>query len=217
MKIKTEEMEVKIYGNRLEEFIPKKEDSKLIKDIKSFENLFRSKAKNKGFSLLEMILVLAVGASLVIAAFMLYPKIQASQRIDKETKNISTIQASIKSLYAGKSRMSGLSSDVLIASNSAPDNMIQSGKLVSEWKGSVNVEYSGNHGKYNIIYDNVPADACSRLITAVAGSFVSITIYNASGSNDVKNLEEGFLIDAIKTANACAGDISSTIYFTSII
>ncbi|EOZ4665291.1 prepilin-type N-terminal cleavage/methylation domain-containing protein, partial [Enterobacter asburiae] len=46
----------------------------LIKNIKS----------KKGFSLLELLLVLGIIAALVVAAFIVYPKVQASQRSQAE-------------------------------------------------------------------------------------------------------------------------------------
>ena len=45
-----------------------------------------------------------VAAGLVIGAFMVYPKVQMSQKIDKESKNITAIQAGVKSLYAGRAK-----------------------------------------------------------------------------------------------------------------
>ena len=178
--------------------------------------LIKNKRKYKGFSLLEILLVLAVAAGLVIGAFMVYTKVQMSQKIDKESKNITAIQAGVKSLYSGRAKLSSLNETVLIQSKSVPDNMFQDGKLINEWKGEVTVEYSGNHGKYNIIYNNVPVEACSRFISAVSGNFEIITIYNSGGSFDIKNKEENFGIDTEKTAKGCNSDQSSTIYFTSI-
>jgi prepilin-type N-terminal cleavage/methylation domain-containing protein len=58
----------------------------LIKNIKS----------KKGFSLLELLLVLGIIAALVVAAFIVYPKVQASQRAQAESNNIATIQAGVK-------------------------------------------------------------------------------------------------------------------------
>lgn len=45
--------------------------------INSFRLLKGSKSK-KGFSLLELLLVLGVIAALIVAAFMIFPKVQAS-------------------------------------------------------------------------------------------------------------------------------------------
>ena len=179
--------------------------------------LLKDRKSKKGFSLLELLLTLGVIAGIMIAAFIVFPKVQASQKIDKESRNITAIQAGVKSLYGGRAKISSLNTDSFIASKNAPDNMILDGKLVNEWKGNVSVEYSGNHGKYNIMYDAVPPDACAKLITAVSGNFVSITVYNDNGSTDVKNLEEGYGIDITKATAACASQESSTVMFTSII
>ncbi|MGK1883163.1 type 4 pilus major pilin, partial [Klebsiella pneumoniae] len=110
-----------------------------------------------------------------------------------------------------------INTDSFIASKNAPENMIQDGKLINEWKGNVQVEYSGNHGKYNIIYDAVPASDCSKLIAAVSGNFVSIDVYNGNGGTQVKNLEEGKNIDIAATSAACFSEDNSTIIFASII
>lgn len=56
---------------------------------------YKRKSK-KGFSLLELLLVLGIIAALVVAAFIVYPKVQASQRAQAESNNIATIQAGVK-------------------------------------------------------------------------------------------------------------------------
>ena len=51
-------------------------------DIKEMKNtvLIKNIKSKKGFSLLELLLVLGIIAALVVAAFIVYPKVQASQR-----------------------------------------------------------------------------------------------------------------------------------------
>ena len=80
--------------------------------------------KNKGFSLLEILLVLAIAAALVIGAFIVYPKVQAGARADAESKNISTIVAGIKSLYTSSSTYTGLTNAVAANAKIFPDNML---------------------------------------------------------------------------------------------
>ncbi|HBR0320470.1 TPA: prepilin-type N-terminal cleavage/methylation domain-containing protein [Klebsiella quasipneumoniae] len=184
--------------------------------INSFR-LLKDRKSKKGFSLLEILLVLGAIAALIVAAFMIFPKVQASQRIDRESRNLTAIQAGVKSLYGGRAKISSINTNSFIASKNAPENMIQDGKLINEWKGNVQVEYSGNHGKYNIIYDAVPASDCSKLIAAVSGNFVSIDVYNGNGGTQVKNLEEGKNIDIAATSAACFSEDNATIIFASII
>ena len=65
--------------------------------------LIKNKKSKKGFSLLELLLVLGIIAALVVAAFIVYPKVQASQRAQAESNNIATIQAGVKALYTSAS------------------------------------------------------------------------------------------------------------------
>ena len=85
----------------------------LIKNIKN----------KKGFSLLELLLVLGIIAALVVAAFIVYPKVQASQRAQAESNNIATIQAGVKALYTSASSFTGLTNTVAVQAKIFPDNM----------------------------------------------------------------------------------------------
>ena len=42
--------------------------------------------RRKGFSLLELLLVLGIIAALIVAAFIVYPKVRTSQIVDAESK-----------------------------------------------------------------------------------------------------------------------------------
>lgn len=48
--------------------------------------LLKERKSKRGFSLLESILVMGVIAALVVVAFIAYPKVQAFQRAEAETK-----------------------------------------------------------------------------------------------------------------------------------
>ena len=77
--------------------------------------LLNNKRKSKkGFSLLELLLVLGIIAALVVAAFIVYPKVQASQRAQAESNNIATIQAGVKALYTSASSFTGLTNTVAV-------------------------------------------------------------------------------------------------------
>ncbi|WP_202195934.1 prepilin-type N-terminal cleavage/methylation domain-containing protein, partial [Pluralibacter gergoviae] len=63
--------------------------------------LINNKKNNYGFSLLELLLVLGIIAALIVASFLLYPKVRDSRYVDIEAKHIGQIYASVKSVYAG--------------------------------------------------------------------------------------------------------------------
>lgn len=182
--------------------------------------LLRNK-KHKGFSLLELLLVLGVIAALVVGAFIVYPKVQASQRAEAESKNLATIQAGVKSLYTSASSFSGLTNTVAVGAKVFPDNMLigtgTSASVVNTFKGIVTV-VSANTGpssttgsSFTITYNNVPAAECTKIISAVAGNFYIAKV----GSTTVK--AAGSSLDVASTSTACnSGGNTNTLVFTSI-
>ena len=104
--------------------------------------LLNNKRKSKkGFSLLELLLVLGIIAALVVAAFIVYPKVQASQRAQAESNNIATIQAGVKALYTSASSFTGLTNTVAVQAKIFPDNMLSgsgtAAKPINAFKGNV--------------------------------------------------------------------------------
>lgn len=86
-------------------------------------------------------LVLGIISALVVAAFIVYPKVQASQRAQAESNNIATIQAGVKSLYTSASSFTGLSNTVAVQAKIFPDNMLSGSesavKPINAFKGDV--------------------------------------------------------------------------------
>lgn len=56
--------------------------------------------KRKGFSLLELLLVMGIIAALIVAAFIVYPKVQSYRNVKIESNNISSLKAEVSALYA---------------------------------------------------------------------------------------------------------------------
>lgn len=185
--------------------------------------LIKNKKSKKGFSLLELLLVLGIIAALVVAAFIVYPKVQASQRAQAEANNIATIQAGVKALYTSASSFNGLSTTVAVQAKIFPDNMLSgSGSAVepiNAFKGKVIVEADStgpsatSGSSFNIIYRNVPAAECTKIVTAAAGNFYTAGVGGTAGN--VKSA--GGVLDVALTASRCqSGGNSNTLIFTSI-
>ncbi len=196
------------------------EKTVLIKNIKS----------KKGFTLLELLLVLGIIAALVVAAFIVYPKVRDSRYVDIEAKHIGQIYASVKSAYAGQPDYRGLSTTaVSIPAQFFPDDMLTKNITwgMSSWGGYVvvdanNISPSGaSNSSFTITYSDVPANVCTRLITSVGSTFFNIYVSNVKGIVDknsgtlVKN--NGGDIDVVLTASVCsAGNLNNQISFLSL-
>ncbi|NNQ95496.1 type IV pilin [Escherichia coli] len=182
--------------------------------------LIKNKKSKKGFSLLVLLLVLGIIAALVVAAFIVYPKVQASQRAQAESNNIATIQAGVKALYTSASSFTGLNNSVAVQAKIFPDNMLSgsgsAAKPINAFKGNV-VVASADTGpsaatgsSFTITYENVPAAECTKIITAAAGNFYIAQV----GSATVK--EAGGTLNVAATAAACSDANSNKLVFTSI-
>ncbi|EEZ6550363.1 type IV pilus major subunit protein BfpA [Escherichia coli] len=183
--------------------------------------LLNNKRKSKkGFSLLELLLVLGIIAALVVAAFIVYPKVQASQRAQAESNNIATIQAGVKALYTSASSFTGLTNTVAVQAKIFPDNMLSgtgnAAKPINAFKGNVTLAAaatgpsSATGSSFTITYDNVPAAECVKITTAAAGNF-----YTAKVGSKIVKASDGTL-DVAATAAACNNATSNTLVFTSI-
>lgn len=64
--------------------------------------LVNYRKSQKGFSLLELLLVLGIVAALIVASFIGYPKVRDARYVDVEAKHIGQIYASVRNVYAGQ-------------------------------------------------------------------------------------------------------------------
>ena len=184
--------------------------------------LLNSKRKSKkGFSLLELLLVLGIIAALVVAAFIVYPKVQASQRAQAESNNIATIQAGVKALYTSASSFTGLTNTVAVQAKIFPDNMLSgtgnTAKPINAFKGAVTLAAAATGpstaagSSFTIRYENVPAAECVKIITAAAGNFYTAGVGIAG---NVK--AAGEMLNVAAAATACSNATNNTLIFTSI-
>lgn len=144
------------------------------------------KRNKKGFSLLELLLVLGIIAALIISAFIVYPKVQAAQRSESTLKNIATIQSGVRSLYSGTANYEGINNSVLINANVFPENLLKDGgsgvEVVNEFGGNIEIKSTFASGianaAFSIKYYNVPSDECIRISTALSNNVSSIRVNN---------------------------------------
>lgn len=174
----------------------------------------------KGFSLLELLLVLGIIAALIVGAFIVYPKVRSSQQAEAEAKNIATIKANLLSLYAPVADVTGVNNTVAINAQIFPDNMlVKSGGTVTDvvnaFKGKVVLTTTNyvSMGKVfiNLSYAAVPQEVCAKLISAVSGTMDQIVINGNTIKSDISSV--AFSPSTASTICTNAGN-SSTIVFS---
>lgn len=154
--------------------------------------LVKNSKSKKGFSLLELLLVLGIVAALIVASFIVYPKVRDARYVDIEAKHIGQIYASVRNVYVGKPDYSGLATTaVAIPAQFFPDDMLKKNITwgISSWGCYVVVDANDVSpsglaaSSFTISYSDVPDSVCIRLITAVVGAFYNIYISNQKGIN----------------------------------
>lgn len=186
--------------------------------------------KQSGFSLLELLLVLAVVAAIAVGAFIVYPRVQAARVATETAQTLATAQASVAALFTS-GNYDNLSASVAHGADVFPDHMKvdvnnAGAGFVNQWDGSVDVRGSGASGSapgggasarfMTFEHTNIPSDVCKKLIPAASSSFgriqvgaqVLINRYDTATNNDTLNEQQ--------LMNACdlIGD-GDTIAFTA--
>lgn len=127
---------------------------------------------NKGFSLIELLLVMAFIATSTAIIFQSYPSVELSFRVYLESRNVSTINAGVRSLYASQSSFKSLDNDVIIKAN-IPNNYSSDSMTISnKFGGLINIQaqtlrdVTSQNNAYLIEYTDVPASECVKFVMA---------------------------------------------------
>lgn len=165
------------------------------------------KNNQKGFSLLELLLVLGIIAALIVSAFIIYPKVQLAQKTDQDLRDITTITNGIKELYSGKAILELITVQAVINSKIAPDYMVKGNKLYLT--NSKEITISENHSNtsgylYNyfvLMMSNFPDDECARIAPMIFKNAFILKINSQQVSRDASSPTEFNVADAISYCN----------------
>lgn len=187
----------------------------------------------KGFSLIEMLLVLGVLAVLLVAAFVIYPRVRDASRASTEATNILTIQTNIRNLYNTKGEYSGLGAgkangtvDPGIANQARifpptmnGGNYSKTTPITSSWGGEVWVVtrpdattpsgFLPKGRSFGIFYGAIPSSVCVQLLPALSGQFKSVWVGNA-----VELIQSNGEMDLNSIGQACSNN--PDLFLTSI-
>lgn len=154
------------------------------------------KGFNKGFSLIELLLVLAVATGVVAATFYVYGKVQAHNRVNRATHDLASISKAMNAILTTRPTIAEANT-MLTSSKALPSSMTdRTGSFVNAYGGKLTITpHNGSDDFYDVSYYNVPPDACIELVSASRAIYRTITNTSYSpnsGVSDIASFCSGF-------------------------
>lgn len=139
------------------------------------------KNSKKGFTLVEILLVVGFIAIASIGIYVVYQKVDAGGKANTESRNLDTIRAGVKNLYATAGNYAGLVQANVVSAQLVPESMVQpDASLRNTFGGTVTIAPSGTdalgNGGFDITYPNVPTAVCIKLAPNAAAQFDRLLI-----------------------------------------
>lgn len=132
-------------------------------------NQRKSIQRQTGFSLIELMIVLGIGALMLAGGLALSNTAGSSQSSSQLTSDLVAIKTSVKQLYSGQGGYGAVSlNSVLIASNKIPTTMTVSGSTIThQLNGTLTV--TGNTSTFDTAITNIATDVCVNIVAVVSG------------------------------------------------
>lgn len=173
-------------------------------------------AKARGFSLIELLLVIGFIAGALVLAFVTYPKVQATNRANVEAQHITVFAGGIKNLYSTAQNFNSLSNTVLLNAKVVPDDLQTAPPIINNiWGGTITVSpTSGAPLTYTIAYTAVPSSECTKLATSVSVNFLKLVINSDTPLFDRTASGGNVNIDPATAAASCNAVNANQMVFT---
>ncbi|HTM63933.1 MAG TPA: type 4 pilus major pilin [Gammaproteobacteria bacterium] len=140
-------------------------------------------SKMVGVTLLEVMLVLAVAAMIIVMSVRYYQTATYNQQTNTALQTIQAITAAADSLAQG----SGTYDSVTQANiaNLMPSNMVSGGNINSPWGGTITVG-AGSGQTYSVTFTNTPQNICTALSSRLQpnSKFTSVTSTCTASTQD---------------------------------
>lgn len=183
-------------------------------------NLRKNKME-KGLSLIEASMVLALSAIVVSGVMFYYQSASDSNKTQNTVSQVMSVMSAINGLYVGQASYKGLSDAVLYNSSAVPANYKGgAGEINNPFGGRLRV--APNSGGYTLLLEGVPKSSCVNIAsmnlgTSLQGVGVGVTPNGNLTANNLNGQpKKGVVYSGTLTpANAAAlcSDVANSITF----
>lgn len=140
-----------------------------------------ARKNNAGFSLIELSVALIIIAFAIAGVVISFGETSNKTKTNAIVTDLFAVKDSVATLYSGRSNYTGLTNNILISSDSLPDNMVNgTSNLINTYKGQITAIPADNLGtddSFSITFTNIPVEACVAISAyPFSNDLVSLTI-----------------------------------------
>lgn len=145
--------------------------------------------KQAGFSLLELLLVVGVGAVLILAGLSAYKLVSDNNAANQGVRQLQTLKSQVQQAFQGEPNYGSTGSTLVTILNNMrmlpPDMPLSGTNLRNGFGGTTTVTVdSSDNTLFNITFNNVSASACARMGVAYSSNntadFAGVSINGSS-------------------------------------
>ncbi|WP_019583725.1 type 4 pilus major pilin [Thioalkalivibrio sp. ALE16] len=167
--------------------------------------------KSKGFTLIEVLIVLAIGAGILFAVFAAVSKVQGKAVAKEASETLNLMVADTRALYRSQGNFNNIDAETLVNNNVPPRSMVNGSDIISPWNTAIAVDeatINTTNDAVRFTYPDVPRDDCTGFVQAAEGSFTRVEV----GGSVVKDV--GQTMEVATLGQACSSADFVDIAFT---
>ncbi len=177
-----------------------------------------AKRRRKGFSLLELAMVLALGVLIAVGVMMFYQQANTSRNTQNAVIQVGAIQQAIRSLYGGQPNYTGLANSILVSTKALPANMVSGTDVIrNAFSAAVTVAPADSGGGadsgFSVTFEGIPQDACTKMAAQDLGR----GLYSETVGGTTRTAGSGTPppFDPASAATACATAVNTITWIFS--
>jgi prepilin-type N-terminal cleavage/methylation domain-containing protein len=184
-------------------------------------NRAAGKAQQGGFTLVELIAVIAIGFGIIFLALTKVPQLLANTRASGEITELPGITAEMQRIAMNRPNWSTFTLDSMIRNNAFPESRVTipagagAATAQNRWGGAITfapAQITNTGDIARITYSAVPQRECKAVALGVAQVFRRVYVDGAnSGTAGAGTLVkgDGLRVDEAQVGTACSGEVNS--------
>ena len=180
-------------------------------------------ARQRGFTLVEIGIVVAIAAAILVIALTVVPTVLANNRSNAEMQELPSVVTNIQKAYSNAPTFVGATLDSVIRLNAFPSERVTVpaaglATATNRWGGTITLavaNLTATNDIARLVYSNVTERECKTVIQGVAGMARRIYVDSANGAAagaGVLVKGDGLAVDLALLGTSCGTGTNTITY-----